>query len=129
MIHGNLLKDPITKEDVIIVEKNKLSEIIDHEILDNIKNIITGKWIGETPNYIFDYKFKLVPFSSLGNENGVLLGFKPDYIKVYYEDSQIIKNVIVGIYDGKLSKTNMYASLIGLNILKEGKKDECVTIS
>ncbi len=129
MILGNLLKEPISQDDVVIVEKDNLKEIIDIDILNNIKNIINGKWLEDVSNSMIDYRLKVVPFSSLGNENGVLLGFKPDYIKVYDEKTYVKKNVVIGIYDGKLSKTNMYTSLIGLNILKEGKEDECITIS
>ena len=66
--------------------------------------------------------------SSLGNENGVLIGFKPDYIKIYSDEEIIKKDVIIGIYDGALSKTNLYTSLIGLGCFKkEGMKDEYIT--
>lgn len=114
-------------EDVIIVEKESLEFLIDKEILKNIENIINGKWIGETPQEFYEYRFKIIPFSSLGNDNGVLLGFKPDYIKVHEEEIYFKNNVIIGIYSGKLSKTNLYTSLIGLNILKEGKSNEFIT--
>lgn len=122
---GNLLKEPISKADVVIVEKDSLEGIISNDILKNIKHILKGKWI-ESDN-IHSYKFKLIPFSSLGNENGLLIGFKPDYIKIYGEEECIRKNVLIAIYDGKLSRTNSYSSLIGLDILnKEERKNEFV---
>lgn len=119
---GNLLKDPITQTDVIIVEKASLKGLLEDEILDHIEDILNGKWLEDSR--IHNYKFKLIPFSSLGNENGLIIGFKPEYIKIYDETEKIIKNVIVGIYPGRLSKTNLYTSLIGLNILKEGIQNE-----
>jgi len=120
---GNLLKEPITKSDVIIVEKQSLVNIVSNDILENLNSIINGKWIDG--NNVYSYKFILIPFSSLGNENGLLIGFKPDYIKIYREEEYVINNVLIGIYDGKLSKTNLYTSLIGLGILnKEVSKDE-----
>lgn len=122
---GNLLKEPISKKDVIIVEKDSLEGILSNDILKNIKCILKGNWI-ESDN-IHSYKFKLIPFSSLGNENGLLIGFKPDYIKIFGEEECIRKNVLIGIYDGKLSKTNSYSSLIGLDILnKEDNENEFV---
>ncbi len=122
---GNLLKEPISKTDVVIVEKESLEGIVSNDILKNIKCILKGKWI-EADN-IHSYKFKLIPFSSLGNENGLLIGFKPDYIKIYGEEECIRKNVLIAIYDGKLSRTNSYSSLIGLDILnKEERKNEFV---
>ena len=113
---GNLLKEPITNADVIIVEKESLLGIISNDILENLNNIVKGKWISS--NNINSYKFKLIPFSSLGNESGLLLGFKPDYIKIYKEEEFFRNDIIVGIYNGKLTKNNLYTSLIGLNILK-----------
>lgn len=122
---GNLLKEPISKTDVVIVEKESLEGIISSDILKNIKCILKGKWIDS--DNVHSYKFKLIPFSSLGNENGLLIGFKPDYIKIYGEEECIRKNVLIGIYDGKLSRTNTYSGLIGLDILnKEERKNEFV---
>lgn len=119
---GNLLKDPISKNDVVIVEKDSLKNIISKDILDNIQLILQGKWL-ESEN-LHSYKFKLIPFSSLGNDNGLLIGFKPDYIKIYSEEECTRNDVLIGIYDGKLSKNNLYTSLIGLDILsnRKGKK-------
>ena len=116
---GNLLQDPITNEDVIIVEKDSLRNLVSEDILNNIENIVSGKWLNSTN--IYDYKFKIIPFSSLGKENGILLGFKPDYIKVNAENETVKSDVIVGIYNGKLSRNNLYNSLIGINIFNKEK--------
>ena len=123
---GNLLKEPISNQDVIVVEKSSLEQIIDKEILDDAIAMADGNLIGNVDEKIYKFKFKIIPFSSLGNENGVLVGFKPDYIKIYSDEECIKKEVIIGIYDGKLSKTNLYTSLTGLSVLKEGVKDEYI---
>ena len=114
---GNLLKDPITNNDVIIVEKNSLREVFDSDILEHIDEILTGKWLD---NNIHNYKFKIIPFSSLGNENGIIIGFKPSYIKIYGENEITRNDVIIGIYCGKLTKTNLYTSLVGPDYFKGG---------
>lgn len=113
---GNLLKEPITNADVVIVEKESLFGIVSKDILENVNNIVKGKWISN--DNMHSYKLKLIPFSSLGNENGLLLGFKPDYIKIYREEEYFRNDIIIGIYNGKLTRNNMYTSLIGLNVLK-----------
>ena len=114
---GNLLKEPITKADVIIVEKDSLRGIISDDVLQKIPNI-------ELFNFN-NYKFILIPFSSIGNENGMLIGFKPDFVKIYDDIEYIRDDVLIGIYEGKLSKNNLYTSLIGLDILnKEAKNNE-----
>ena len=48
----------------------------------------------------------------------MLVGFKHDYIKIYGEEENIRTDIIIGIYDGKLTKSNKYTSLVGLNIFK-----------
>lgn len=125
---GNLLKEPITNQDVIVVQKSSLEDLIDKKILNEAIEMVNGKIIGDMSEDIYKLKFKVIPFSALGNENGVLIGFKPDYIKIYSEEEIVKKDVIVGIYDGKLSKTNLYTSLIGLGCFrKEGVKNENFT--
>lgn len=103
---GNLLKEPINKMDVVIVEKENLKSIISKDILDNIQNILKGKML-ESDN-LHSYKLKLIPFSSLGNDNGLLIGFKPDYVKIYSEEEIVRNDILIGIYDGKLTKNNLY---------------------
>lgn len=119
---GNLLKEPISGADVIIVEKGSLQDIVSKEILSNISKILKGEWIEDAE--VHSYKFKLIPFSSLGNDNGLLIGFKPDYVKIYSEEEVMRDDVLIGIYDGRLSKTNMYTSLIGLNVINNSSKME-----
>ena len=125
---ANLLKEPISNQDVIVVQKSSLEDLIDKKILNEATSMIKGSLIGDMSKELYEYKFKVIPFSSLGNENGVLIGFKPDYIKIYSDEEIIKKDVIIGIYDGALSKTNLYTSLIGLGCFKkEGMKDEYIT--
>ena len=100
---------------VVIVEKDILTGLIDNFILENINNILEGKWLEETNSEIYDYKFRIIPFSSLGNKNGLLLGFKPDYIEINNDGDYIRKEVIIGIYEDSLSiNSNEYNAIIGL---------------
>lgn len=114
---GNLLKEPISNEDVIIVEKESLKDIVSNDVLENINTILKGNML-DSKN-VYSYKIKIIPFSSLGNDNGLLIGFKPDYIKVYGEEEIVRNDIIVGIYNGKLTQNDMYTSLIGLNIFEK----------
>ena len=53
----------------------------------------------------------------------MLVGIRPEYVKIKYNENQIItKKVIIGIYDKKISKN--YSALIGLEILEGGKEIE-----
>lgn len=68
---GNLLKDPISRMPVIVVEKSKLEAIIPKGIVDNLNTILGGgeesKLTEEEKEYM--PKFRVIPFSSLGKQN------------------------------------------------------------
>lgn len=118
---GNLLKEPITGNPVIVVEKEKLVDIIPEEILNNIQEIINGGMDVALNEY--SAKFRVIPFSSLGKENGLLLGIKIDKLEIEYDAQEnSIEGVIVGIYNKKLSKANLYNALIGLDIINGEQK-------
>ena len=123
---GNMLKDPITGMPVIIAQKEILKDILPNIILDNLSKIVGGdvpQEVYNDENLQYITKFRLIPFSSIGKENGMLLGFKTKKIEIQQEDiKKVIDNVIVGIYEKNLSKKNEYHALIGLDLL-----DNCET--
>lgn len=113
---GNLLKDPLSGSPVVVVEKRELIEIIPEEILNNVEKIISGE--SELNLHEYSSKFRVIPFTSLGKENGLLLGLKIDNLVIDYDEQENnIKNVIVGIYNKKLTKTNTYNALVGLDVI------------
>lgn len=114
---GNFLKEPITKVPVVVIQKDSLKDLIPELILENIEKIINGEeinlgqWIS---------KVRIIPFTSLGKENGILLGIKADKILIENEDKTVFNdNVIVGIYNGTLSKVGKYQALIGLEMMEQ----------
>lgn len=121
---GNFLKDPISKAPVIVVNRDSLKEILPCKILDNIKEIINGENI-EIDEYM--EKIRIIPFSSLGKENGLLLGIKADNVVINYQESVIaLDSAIIGIYTGILSRGDKYEALIGLEAVngRGGNKNE-----
>jgi len=115
---GNFLTDPISKLPVIVVEKEKLVGILPKSIIENTLNFINGENV-EMGEYLS--KIRIIPFKSLGKENGLLLGIKAEGAIIEYQGTEkFAQNVIVGIYEKKLSNNNSYSGLIGLNILEKG---------
>ena len=113
---GNLLKEPITGNIVIVVETEALKELVPTEILDRAQNIMSEN-VNIDKKYIS--KIRLIPFSSLGMPNGMLVGIKADEVKAYFEEEEYSRNdVIIGIYNKKLSKNNSYNALIGINLFE-----------
>ncbi len=117
---GNCLKEPITSMPVVIIEHTLLYECMPKEILNNLENIIGGDFekISEDIKNEYISKLKLIPFSSLGKQNGMLLGIKPQYLKIINEEEiKEIKNVIIGIYNKSLTKKGEYRALIGIELM------------
>lgn len=117
---GNMLKEPITNTPVVVVEHTLLYECIPKEILNNLENIIGGdfKKVPEQIKEKYISELKLIPFSSLGKQNGMLLGIKPEYIKIIKEEEEEIKkNVIIGIYNKSLTKKGEYRALMGIELI------------
>ena len=130
---GNLLTDPITNIPVLIVEAERLKDIIKENVLSDITNIIIGNNIENIDEEIRS-RCSIIPFSSIGKTNGMIIGFRPDYIKIYTEEGEEIrKKVIIGIIKNKIAKNGVYSGLIGLNLLNQdlriGDKNEYNSIT
>ena len=116
---GNMLKEPITNTQVMVIEHTLLYDILPKEILNNLEGIIGGDF-EKIPKEIknkYVSKLKLIPFSSLGKQNGLLIGIKADYLKIIKEEEKEIKNnIILGIYDKSLTKRGEYRAIIGVEL-------------
>lgn len=114
---GNMLKDPITGSPVIVVEKSILYEILPIELLDNIENILGGNLekIPESIKKQYIKRLKFIPFSSLGRQNGMLVGIKPNFIEIMDEQNSLKReDIIIGIYEKSLTKDGRYRALMGI---------------
>ena len=126
---GNLLKDPITGFPVIIVERTCLTTVISEKILNNIDKILGGDIDDLTKDVEFNQtisRFRMIPFSSLGKQNGLLLGIKVDSVKVILDEKIVeVNNAIIGIYDKSFTKNGAYTAIFGLDMLEGGNQNEC----
>lgn len=120
---GNSLYDPLTNTPVIVVEFKAIKEILPNEIknifeeskendLSCVTNIVShSTWFS---------RFRLIPFTSIGKENGMLIGFKPDYVEVGEEQQKKgVSDVIVGIYNRALSKNEKYKALLNPELVAQ----------
>ncbi len=122
---GNMLKDPITGDTVIIVEKEKLYEILPIELLNDIDDFfeINNKIIKNE----YQTRLRIIPFTSVGKRNGMMVGIKADYVSIITDIDEIKKNdVIICVYEKKFSKTDKYSGLIGLDILEGSERNEYI---
>lgn len=120
---GNMLKDPISHYPVIVVEKEKIEKELNGSLKIAIENIKGGEEVKFDNKYVS--KLRLIPFSSIGKQNGMLVGIKADGAKIIFGEKEIyVKNVIVGIYTQKMQNNNRYNALIGLDLLDGSDNNE-----
>lgn len=99
---GNLLTEPISQFPVIIAEGRKLTELFPNGIPDI-----------NSPD-TFDMNMRLIPFSSLGKKDGMLIGFIPDEVTI---DGKKTVKTVVAISPDILSVPGEYGALFNPNIM------------
>ena len=120
---GNSLTDPLTNLPVMVVEYNAVKDLLPIAVqqlyqnqgtLDFIK--LQSALLNQPPGAM---KFALIPYRSLGRENGMLLGFKPDLLEIETSEGPVfVKEVMVAIHHGELALDNGYRALLHPQIIK-----------
>ena len=117
---GNLLTDLISNNPVVIVDKDKVRNLFSSDYFSRIEDLIGGD--GLDYKNVCDTRLKIIPYTSIGNRDGIMIAYKVDKIKVEYHDEiNVIDNVLIGFYNDALTKNNKYSALIGLQILERSK--------
>lgn len=113
---GNMLKDPLTQTPVVVADFNRIQSIFSEDFRrvytkmhDCPENIILNNEGGDMIS-----RLRIIPFSSLGATQGLLLGFKPDFVEI---DKRVAENIIIGISNSALSRNKDYDALINPEIL------------
>ncbi len=123
---GNMLKDPISNNPVVLIEKNVLYDILPKELLENTKDMLGGDF-KEDDDIENEYRTKLriIPFTSVGKQNGMMLGIKVDEVKIITDVDEIINNnAIICVYEKEFSKRKKYFGLMGMDLLERREKVE-----
>lgn len=126
---GNMLKDPISQSPVVLIERDVLTKVLPNELLKNLDCILGGDLKNQNGiSEEYRTRLRIIPFTSVGKENGMILGIKTDEVKVFTDVEEIVKkHVVVGIHSGKFSRNNKYFGLIGLELLEGSEKNEYIT--
>ncbi|MFY9414583.1 MAG: sigma-E processing peptidase SpoIIGA [Tepidanaerobacteraceae bacterium] len=120
---GNDLFDPLSNYPVIIVELDAIKDLFSKEL-----QVILGMGpeesltvLGETiGNSILANRIRIIPFESIGKSKGLMIGFKPDLVKIRYNDKiKSTKEAVVGIYQRVLSAEGTYRALLNPVLLNQ----------
>jgi stage II sporulation protein GA (sporulation sigma-E factor processing peptidase) len=95
---GNLLKDPMSNNDVVIVKSSALKDVLPEALINYDYENIDMMKAEELINLLDDEissRIRLIPYKHAGSSKGsIILGLKADYIEV---DENKIGNIILGI--------------------------------
>lgn len=118
---GNMLKDPISNNPVVLIEKKILYNILPKELLENTKNMLGGDFKNnEDLENEYRTRLRIIPFTSVGKQNGMMLGIKVDEIKIITDIDEIINtNAIVCVYEKEFSKRGKYFGIMGMDLLEQ----------
>ena len=112
---GNNLKDPLSNKSIFVVELSKLLTMLPEELIEFYKIKKYTKIEDLLLKLSDEFPLILVPFKSIGNEKGIILGFKPDNVIIrFHNETQEIQldRIIIGIYNGHLSNEREFSGLI-----------------
>lgn len=112
---GNTLKDPLSNRSVFVVELSVLSSLLPKELVEYYNSKVKLNIEDLLINLKDEFPILLVPFKSIGNDSGIILGFKPDHviIKLPDENNDLeLNRIIIGLYDGHLSSENDFSGLL-----------------
>ncbi len=117
---GNELLDPVTGQPVIIVEYRAVETLLPDGFRhawrrwgkSDVTQIMT-----ETDEKSLGLSLRLVPFSSIGKSNGMLLGFCPQCIILPQRKNAVIRHAVVCLYDGAIGSREDCRGIVNPAIL------------
>ena len=112
---GNTLRDPLSNRPVFVVELSQLQNLLPKELIDYYNSPIRTNIEDLLINLNDKFPLLLVPFKSIGSDNGIILGFKPDNVIIRQHDENFdleLQKIIIGIYEGRLSHETDFSGLL-----------------
>ena len=118
---GNSLRDPITKSPVVVAEYDLVKECFPDDCKAAMENYDDeNDLLQALSNSSWANRLRLIPYSSIGQKNGLMVGFRCDAMVVDPGQIHLLyKNMVVGIYQDQLSVADRYQLLIPAEILQK----------
>lgn len=121
---GNNLKDPIGGAPVLVLGADTAPKLLAEERPSLIKAIITSDIgaidaeAGVSKSNLFS-RLRLIPFSSLGRDKGLLVGLRVDDVTIPAsgQEKVTLPGVVVGFHQRSLSPEGTYQALIHPDLL------------
>jgi len=120
---GNQLRDPLTNRPVVVLEANVLlshlpagfGQAVGELDIQGLEECLKDTHWGE--------RLRIIPFCSVGRQNGMMIGFVPDQITINTQSGTInTAKVVIGIYTSELSPDGAYRALLHPDLLQGAGK-------
>ncbi|CAH2212756.1 sigma-E processing peptidase SpoIIGA [Tepidibacter aestuarii] len=114
---GNLLKDPVSQNPVMIVDVKKLEDVLPQELVYVDYSVMNLKKVDYLMSKLSDTissRFRVIPYKVVGNEDGLLIGIKADYIEIQGHKKG---NIILGLSNLSSDDMNAYDAIINPNFI------------
>ena len=109
---GNLLKDPLSKSDVVMVNSSLLKKYLPENYNYEYVDVVLAEEIINKLSGDISSRVRLIPYNhATSNKTNMILGFKADYLKI---DNRKIGNIVLGISN---FKDDEYSAILNPSIL------------
>jgi stage II sporulation protein GA (sporulation sigma-E factor processing peptidase) len=115
MDSGNSLRDPISRIPVVVIEYTCVKPLLPVELSALLDDAEEEDWLSVLQHLPYEIvsRLHIIPFSSIGRKQGLLLGFRPDFLEIEENgEKKRVSTVIVGMCHGHLSKQGEYHALL-----------------
>lgn len=111
---GNQLCDPLTNKPVVVVESEVLKEILPLSIWQAVNQDDLAMYkLAAGLEQEWASRIRLIPFSSVGRNKGMMAGIRPDWIEVVQGEECFRRtDIILGLVNKTLCKEGRYHALL-----------------
>lgn len=122
---GNNLNDPLTRAPVIVVETDALRPLFPESLWSDVVELAQGDFARVSrlvAHSRWSSRLRLIPFTSLGEENGLLVGFKPDTVRILLPQiTNVPRKAIIGLSRHTLDREGQYQALLHPSLLESAE--------
>lgn len=120
---GNRLRDPISGSPVVLLEYGAIADAMPERVRRAFMAFDAGD-LGLVSELLADSswlpRFRVIPFVSVGEEKGLLAGFRADEVRVLgLPRPTSSRNAVVGVLMGRVSPEGAFAALLHPDILAQ----------
>lgn len=120
---GNRLRDPLSGLPVVVIEHAALEPLLPSYLQAAVEQMEAGDLSGVTrllASERWSTRFRVIPFSSIGKQHGLLIGFRPDAVHFLVADRVVAAaDCVLAIYKGSLDPDGAYQALIHPDLVQD----------